>query len=113
MKPPERQEPGPIDINNAYKGPTCLSISTTDRRKRCESRLTDEIWSYYEMCLSTTSQVMPIILGTFRIGIHSGWLMKRQRNFLLLFSKKRRRSILDFCSTLHQGKVEDKFIKAK
>src|SRR5690625_8032890 len=39
--------------------------------------------------------------------------MKRQRNFLLLFSKKRRRSILDFCSTLHQGKVEEKFIKAK
>src|SRR5690625_3471210 len=63
-KPPERREPGPIGINNAYKVPTCLSISTTERRKRCESRLMDEIWSYYEMCLSTTSQVMPIILGT-------------------------------------------------
>src|SRR5690625_3155640 len=35
-KPPERREPGPIGINNAYKVPTCLSISTTERRKRCE-----------------------------------------------------------------------------
>src|SRR5690625_6209102 len=90
MKPPERQEPGPIGINNAYKVPTCLSISTTERRKRCESRLMDEIWSYYEMCLSTTSQVMPIILGTLAFLCLMGGEQSTRGRFSFFLRKKRK-----------------------
>ena len=35
----------------------------------------DEIWSYYEMCLLTISQVMPIIFGTlaFEYKVDDEW----------------------------------------
>src|SRR5690625_5592806 len=60
-KPPERREPGPIGINNAYKVPTCLSISTTERRKRCE------FWHF--------SILMP-----------HGWRTKIQWEFMFFFA---------------------------